>query len=260
MRASLIWRELILVVAVIGVLLALQPSRQPRPATTASSRSLAQLASPAAPENPEALYVPAADAGESEDDGLRKAREISATVNGVPIFTEDVVRTLPDEIMRQMADNDRAVAVGAISVEQSQKYRRDAIGYFLQQHIDQELLLQALKRRMDEDDLANIRKELVKLFVTEDLAAAIEKAGVTTPAELEQHLRAKGSSIDALCKASCDRSLAQHYLWVEAESKIHHDRAGHLKESQFQCRAADVLKELNENARIVKFVDRQSGR
>jgi len=158
-----------------------------------------------------------------------KKGQVAATVNGVPIFCDDILRALPEEVSRNMANLERGLAEGKVKPEQFRDYRRQVIENFMQQHIQQEVLLQALKLKLKEEQLNGIKKQLDKVFDTEDLPAAMKKEGVDTTAELEQKLQARGSSIDSLRTASRNRQLAQQYLGTKAASNIGYDRPEVLK-------------------------------
>lgn len=161
-----------------------------------------------------------------------KKGQVAATVNGVPIFCDDVLRAVPEEVSRNLAQLERAVAEGKVKPEQFRDYRRHLIENFMQQHIQQEVLLQALKLKLKEEQLNGIKKQLDKIFDTEDLPAAMKKEGVATTAELETKLQARGSSIDSLRTASRNRQLAQQYLGTKAASHVGYDRPDVLKHYQ----------------------------
>lgn len=158
-----------------------------------------------------------------------KKGQVAATVNGVPIFCDDIRRGLPAEVSQHMAQLERAVAEGKVKPEEYRDYRRRVIENYMQQHIQQEVLLQALKLKLKEEQLNGIKKQLDKIFDTEDLPAAMKKEGVATTAELEQKLQARGSSIDSLRSSSRNRQLAQQYLGTKAASNIGYDRPDVLK-------------------------------
>jgi peptidyl-prolyl cis-trans isomerase SurA len=161
--------------------------------------------------------------------------QVAATVNGVPIFCDDVLRGIPDEIARNLAQFERAVAESKDKPQEGKvkeayrNYRRQVIEHYMKDLVQQELLIQALKLRVKEEQLNGLKKQLDKVFDTEDLPVAIKKAGVTTAAELEQKLESQGSSIEALRAASRNRQLAQQYMGKEATSNIGYDRPDVLK-------------------------------
>jgi parvulin-like peptidyl-prolyl isomerase len=185
--------------------------------------------------------------------------KVAATVNGVPIFCDDVLRNVPDEISRNLALYEKAVAEGKVKPEEYRTYRRRIIEGFMQQHIQQELLLQALKLKLKEEQLNGIKKQLDKVFDTEDLPAAIKKAGVTTTAELEQKLQAQGSSIDALRTASRNRQLAQQYLGTKAASNIGYDRPDVLKYYQDNLKSYAITAKAKWEQIQLKF-DKNGGK
>ncbi len=162
---------------------------------------------------------------EIEGDGAAFVKgKVAATVNGVPIFCDDVLRGIPDEYARNLAQIERGAVEGKVPPEEFRKYRRQVIEHFLKEHIQQELLLQALKLRLRPEQMHGLTKQLDKIFDTEDLPLAMKKAEVSTAAELEQKLAAQGSSIESLRVNSRNRQLAQQYLGKEAALNIGYDR------------------------------------
>jgi parvulin-like peptidyl-prolyl isomerase len=162
---------------------------------------------------------------EIEGDGATFVKgQVAATVNGVPIFCDDVLRVVPDEVARGLAQLERAAAEGKVKPEAYRDYRRRAVAHYMKDHIQQELLLQALKLRLKPEQMTGLIKQLDKIFDTEDLPLAIKKAGVNTATELEQKLQAQGSSIESLRAASRNRQMAQQYLGKEAALNLGYDR------------------------------------
>ncbi len=162
---------------------------------------------------------------EIEGDGTAFVKgQLAATVNGVPIFCDDVLRGIPDEIARNLAHLERAAVEGKVNPEEYRKYRRQVVEHYMKDHIQQELLLQALKLRLKPEQMNGLIKQLDKVFDNEDLPLALKKAGVNTATELEQKLQAQGSSIESLRAASRNRQLAQQYLGKEAALNLGYDR------------------------------------
>jgi len=156
---------------------------------------------------------------EFEGAGVKvKNGEVAATVNGQPIFVEDILKQMP----REQADwLDKAKREAP--PDQYSKLRRQVIQQYLPQHIDRELLVQALKLKIKDDQLKTVQKQIDNVYNTEYLPYAMKQAGVTTEAELEQELRKNGSSIEVLRSQFRNKELAQQYLGSKAMPKAGFD-------------------------------------
>jgi parvulin-like peptidyl-prolyl isomerase len=141
---------------------------------------------------------------------------VAAQVNGVPIFAEDVLRALPDELLKQIEQIEKAVAAKEVPPEQLKKYRRQVIEHFLQQHIQQELLLQALKTKVKPEHLTGIIKQLDAQFDSEYLPKVLKDKGYASAHELELELQKQGSSIETIRASFRNKQLAQQYLGSKA--------------------------------------------
>ena len=172
--------------------------------------------------NSEAAENPGADVIlpiEIEGTGAQlKKGQVAAMVNGVPIFAEDVLRTMPLEIQKALEQNDKAAAAGQAPVEKVRQYRQHMIEQFLQQHIQQELLLQALKAKFKPEVLTGFQKQLDAQFNTEALPKLIKDKGYASAVELERELEKQGSSIEVLRSINRNRQLAQQYLGMQAKA------------------------------------------
>ena len=82
---------------------------------------------------------------------------------------------------------------------------------FLQPHIQQEVLLQALKAKLKKDQLDGIKKQLDAMFDSETLPKLLKDKGYVSPVELERELQKHGSSIETIRAGSRNRQLAQQY-------------------------------------------------
>jgi hypothetical protein len=155
---------------------------------------------------------------------MLKNGQVAATVNGQPIFAEDVLKQIPLE-----QANGLARAQAEASPEEFREVRQHIIKMNIEQHIERELLLQALKSKLKEDVLNGIRKQIDANFNTEYLPLAIKHAGVTTESEFEEALHKQGSSIDVLRSQFRNRELEKQYLGSKALPKSGFDRPEVLK-------------------------------
>jgi parvulin-like peptidyl-prolyl isomerase len=157
--------------------------------------------------------------------------DVAATVNGIPIFTEDVLRGLPEGFAQQYAIAEKAMAEGRLSPADIEGLRaaRKTVKLVLKQHVDQELLLQALKAKLKDEQLSGIKKQLDNHFNTEYLPGEMKKLGVTTPGELELILQKSGSSIESVRTVFRNRELAREYLRSKGAVHDGFDRPDILK-------------------------------
>ena len=162
---------------------------------------------------------------EFEGAGVKlKNGQVAATVNGQPIFAEDVLKQMPLEMADALAKAEREAPP-----EDFRKIRQHFIKMNLQQHIERELLLQALKSKIKDDALKGIQKQIDAAYNAEGLPHALKMAGVTSEAELEEALRKRGSSIEVLREQFRNRELGQQYLGSKALPKTGFDRPDVLK-------------------------------
>lgn len=178
--------------------------------TVARPASTRPLASRPGSVQPASATQPATDdltamkfSSEAEGAGRPvKKGEVAASVNGVPIFVDDVLVQIAPEIAHYEKK---------YSPEEFREFRRQAIAERLQSHIENELLLQALKTKLKEDRLEELKKHINAEFQKE-LDSTMKKMKVSTRGELEAKLHKSGSSIDVLRTGFINRHLAQQYL------------------------------------------------
>jgi parvulin-like peptidyl-prolyl isomerase len=169
---------------------------------------------------------------ETEGAGTKlQSPDVAATVNGMPIFFEDVMRGFPEQFVQQYALAEKAMAEGKLSPAEIQGLRgaRKTVKMALQQHVDQELLLQALKAKLKKEQLDGIKKQLDNMFNTEYLPTVMKKQGVTTQGELELMLEKSGSSIESVRTIFRNRELANQYLQTKSVVHDGFDRPDILK-------------------------------
>lgn len=146
----------------------------------------------------------------TEGAGKRVGRgEVAATVNGHPIFVEDILHPMA----AQLAEAEKQVPPEAF-----RKERKKLIEKMIQPHIERELLLQALRTKIKEEQLTGIQKHIDSEF-DEELREKLKASGMSTPGEFEIHLRRAGSSLEVYKTNYRNQRLATQYLQSRATHK-----------------------------------------
>jgi parvulin-like peptidyl-prolyl isomerase len=157
--------------------------------------------------------------------------EVAVLVNGVPLFTEDVLRGLPPEFAPQLARAEKDLADGTLppgAIDEVRKAQK-MVKTLMKQHIDQELLLQALKAKLKDEQLTGITKQLDGIFNNEYLPGVMKQNGVTTQGELELILQKSGSSVESVRTVFRNRELARQFLQTKQVVHDGFDRPDILK-------------------------------
>ncbi len=173
----------------------------------------------------EAVTTPSAAPGETltnlpgsfdvVGDGVRVEQGVvAATVNGHPIFVEDVIRDLPIDFAKAEKD---------MPPDQYRDWRRQIIEMHLQRPIEEELLLQALKIKLKPEQIKGIGEQIDAMFNKEILPSVMKQQGFDTEAEFERALRAKGSSVEMLRAKNRNREYAQQYIGAKVMPKAGFD-------------------------------------
>jgi len=158
-----------------------------------------------------------------------KKGKVAATVNGQPIFAEDVLRQVPLDQAQRLAQAEQMFAAHQLSEEDFTALQQKVIEINLPQHEDRELLLQALKTKVKEDALKGIQKHIDANYNNEYLPHVMKLAKADTEAEFDEMLRKQGSSIETLRTQYRNKELAQNYLGSKAMPKSGFDRPDVLK-------------------------------
>ncbi len=146
--------------------------------------------------NPEsrASSIPSSEPPSTEPKGTASNRQIAVTVNGQPVFVDDILRQLPPEVTESLTK-----AEGESSPEEYPEVRQHILKPYIEVQIDRELLLQSLKSKIKEDQLKGIEKQIGATFHAEGPASCHATGeAATIEAEFERTLRKRGSSIDLL--------------------------------------------------------------
>lgn len=175
------------------------------------------------PENPASLK----SSTEIEGTGTKVQRgEVAATINGRPIFVDDVL--FRDPRLRAYF----AQAKEQISPEQYAELRNHAIKQRIQPLIEQELLLQALRTQLKDEQLDGIKKHIDTMFETEQLPKLMKAAKVATRGEFEMKLRQTDTSLEALRTEFRNHQLAQQFLSSRTMPRDGFDRKDLLRHYQ----------------------------
>jgi parvulin-like peptidyl-prolyl isomerase len=131
------------------------------------------------------------------------------------------MRGFPEVFAQQYALAEKAMAEGKLSPAEAEGLRgaRKTVKMALQQHIDQELLLQALKAKLKDEQFNGFKKQLDNHFNTDYLPQEMKRLGVTTPGELELILQKSGSSLEAVRTTFRNREMAREYQ--RSKSVVH---------------------------------------
>jgi len=127
--------------------------------------------------------------------------------------------------------------------------RRALVQQLLAQLVETRLLYCDAKRSLPAEGFPQIVKSIGKQFDEMEVESLIKQEGVGSRRELEQKLRARGSSLDREKKAFTQRILAQQWLQnqIKSEEEITHDEMleyYHLHGEQFDHPARVEWKEL----------------
>lgn len=151
-----------------------------------------------------------------------EAGAVAATVNGMPVFVEDVLKPAAQQLRQ---------AERQLSADDYRKVRRRFTQQLMQPLIERELLVQALRTKLKDEQFEGLSKHLDAQF-EEELRSTMNKLKVNTPGELEVELRKKGSSIDSIRNEFRNQRMAQQYLALKTMPKDGFDRPDLLRHYQ----------------------------
>ena len=135
--------------------------------------------------------------------------DVAATVNGSPIFMDDVLQPFAVGLARE-AQHRSPAEMRQIRVELTQKH--------LRHHIEREVLVQALKVKLKDDHVKGLNDHLDKDWANEELDM-MKKAKVNTRAELDASLRKSGTSLTQMKATFKNQKMAQQYLSIKAVNR-----------------------------------------
>lgn len=140
--------------------------------------------------------------------------EIAAFVNGVPIFCDEVLERFAERL---------AKAEQQMPPAEFRQLRRELVRQHMKIHIERQLLIQALKRHLKEEQFNGMSKHLDSMW-DEEVQRIAKEFGVSTPSELDAELRKVNTSLDAQHDEFRNQKMAQQYMALKSMPKAGFDR------------------------------------
>lgn len=134
---------------------------------------------------------------------LYQGTEILARVGSEAIFAYEITGGI-DEILERYKDK--------VPPRQLEMQRTLMIKQRLKNRIETKLVYQDAKRTIPAEGLANVDKQISQYFETTELPNMLKRGGVETIKELDEKLRAMGSSLEGQKKAFIEETLAKQWL------------------------------------------------
>jgi parvulin-like peptidyl-prolyl isomerase len=160
---------------------------------------------------------------------------VVARVNGKPIFAEDVL---------QPKANEFAKAALQLTPEELNKLRATFIQNNLPPHIEQAVLVTALKNDIPREQWEELNEKVKVVFDSQEIDRLKRVYKVTTRTELDRELTKLGTSIDKLRGMFADQQLAVYYIKDNNQPK------------QVQYSRKDLLNWYEQNIYQFKFNSR----
>ena len=181
------------------------PTNASRPASWPS-----QAAAPVQPNADASPWVPPtqSSAAPASERTLCDGTRIIARVGSEAIFESEVAGAV-NEVIEKNKDR--------IPPDQLDRQRELLIQQRLKPLIEAKLIFQEARRTIPAEGWSQVEKQLTKRFEEDELNKLIKKAGVTTPRELDQHLRTLGTSLEYEKRAYIERTLAQQWVFQQVK-------------------------------------------
>lgn len=135
--------------------------------------------------------------------------QIVATVNGFPILAGDVLERYGMQLQQAKAQ---------VTPAQYEQARAQLIKRDLDSHIERALLVQTLKSEIDGEQMAGVTAQLDGLF-EEEVMKMMERTNSVTSHDLNQKLKAQGTSLEQLRSAFGNQQLAMQYLALQSQEQ-----------------------------------------
>ncbi|MFP6762119.1 MAG: peptidylprolyl isomerase [Planctomycetaceae bacterium] len=139
---------------------------------------------------------------------------VVATANSMPIFASDVLEPYYLNI-RRAAEQLNDAEINSLKAKIIQEH--------LHPHIEKAVLVSALQRDLDEEQLGQLEQQLDSAF-KEEIERLKKQAKVVTRVELEQVLEQEGVRLDTLKSNFTARQMAMYYIGQKASSKTQYSR------------------------------------
>lgn len=141
---------------------------------------------------------------------LLKGNTVVAEVNGEPIFVDDIAGSLRLKLE----------AEPQLTVDQRQHFLHQAIRENLDQRVREEVVLQALQKKVPEEQQDSLRSHLEDVFQDDYLPVIMEKGDVKTAEEFEAALANEGLNISLLKEAFFRIQMVNGYIDTLTEQKL----------------------------------------
>ncbi len=141
---------------------------------------------------------------------------------GDDVILASEVMPAREEIMSRIPKSQ----LDALSEDRLELETKALTAKILEERVQTKLLCQDAKRSIPEEGLPEIKRKIAKYFEEEELPKRIEKAGVNSRRELDEKLRAIGSSVERAKRAFIEQSLAAEWLRQQKgpEPEISHEQ------------------------------------
>lgn len=203
-----------------------QQASTPPPPPDTRQQPAARQAGYATPPLPQQLHLP-----QTLFDGARVIARIGPEV----VLAADCMPVVNDWLARNAAK---------YPPDQLEQARLYLIRQALKGLIDTKILVLRVKQKVPKEGYDRIMERLGSVFEKDELPKLIERAGVSTRAELEAKLRELGSSIERERTAFCERALTQQWIrqQINLEPEITHQEMldyyqQHREEFEYPARA-----------------------
>ncbi|MFO0899752.1 MAG: peptidylprolyl isomerase [Pirellulales bacterium] len=140
--------------------------------------------------------------------------EVLARVGPEVILAADVMPAIDTMIKMSLEQSKQQVPAEMIAQQ-----RRALAQQFVAQLVVQKMVYADCRRTVNEKALPKIDESLRKNFEEKELPRMLEQAQATSRADLEQKLRAQGSSIERMRRASMERNMAGQWLFDQTKDE-----------------------------------------
>ena len=186
-------------------------------------------ATPPSQTGPSQAAPPLAEAGAAPD------VQILAIVDADPILASDVLPWVNE----QLKSHKDQIPPSELEVARTQLVKQR-----LRSLIETKTICADARRTVPAESMKNVEKRINEVFEEKEAPNLMKKIGAATRGELEEKLRAMGTSIDRERHAFFEKTLAQQWLQekVRKEREITHDEmltwyGEHIKEYETPARA-----------------------
>lgn len=156
--------------------------------------------------------------GDQDANNLELRGQVAATVNGVPIFAEEILEqnygvkyAAGFSAMRSQLDENEYTMRLAAAI-----HNNDG----LQTAIQRELLLQSLRKKVPEEQVKQIYEQINERFAEDRLPEMLKQSNATTEQELEQIFAERGESLKVHRGYYANQMIAMQYMYTKAKPRV----------------------------------------